>query len=227
MLKWLVTTFLSAACVAVSSLPAWAIPTAFKAIGEAQTWDQARAASKPVANTLYYQGGRIRLEMAAPVSAEGVAPFNVVLASEGGRTVILLNPADKQAMKMEMASLDEMAENRSLQQLSQFRLRDFSTTFKARSRAIGSETIAGEPCTIREQHDKSGHVRIWVSERLAIPFKFVYLEKSKPMFAWTVKQFTPSSNLPASAFNVPGGYETVDLTEMMKGLDDAHPQPKR
>lgn len=206
---------------------AHATPNAFTAVGEAETWTQGKA-ERPVPNTLYYQGGRIRLEMAAPVSAEGVTPFNVVLAQEGGKVITLLNPAEKQAMKLQISSLNELAENRSLQRISQFQIKEFTTTFVAQSKVVGQASIAGEACTIREQRNKQGHVKVWLSNRYQLPFRFVYLESNRPAFAWTMKRFTPSSNLGPASFTVPPGYETVDLSEMLNGMeDDIKPAPAR
>lgn len=197
--------------------PAEAAPTTFTAVGEAQTWDGGRSTTVP--NTLHYQRGKIRLEMAAPVSAEGVAPFNVVLAQEGGKTITLLNPKEKQAMKLEVSTLDELAENRSLQKISQFKLSEFATTFKGQSKAIGHENIAGEACTVREYKGKDGHFKMWLANKHEVPFKFVYFEKGKPAFQWAVTRFTATSSLPASSFAVPAGYETTDLSEMLKGVE--------
>lgn len=205
------------------TLDAGATPRAFTAVGEAQTWTQGKAESV-VPNTLHYQGGRIRLEMSAPISAEGVSPFNVVLAQEGGRVITMLNPAEKQAMKLEISSLNEFAENRSLQRISQFKIKEFTTTFVAQSKVVGQEAVAGEACTVREQRNKQGHVKVWLSKRYDLPFKFVYLEKNRPAFAWTMKRFTPSSNLGPAAFAVPPGYETIDLSEMLNGLE-VEPKP--
>lgn len=206
---------------------ALAIPSSFTAVGEAETWNQGKA-ERPVPNTLHYQGGRIRLEMAAPINAEGVSPFNVVLAQEGGKVITLLNPAEKQAMKLEMSSLNEFAENRSLQKISQFQIKDFTTTFVGQSKVVGQAAIAGEKCTIREQRNKQGHFKVWLSNRYQLPFRFIYLENDQPAFAWTVKKFTPASNLGPSSFAIPPGYETVDLSEMLNGLDDnVKPLPAR
>jgi hypothetical protein len=221
-------TFAAAAVFTLSVAPmAQAVPNSFTAVGEAETWTQGKA-ERPVPNTLYYQAGRIRLEMAAPVSAEGVTPFNVVLAKEGGKTITLLNPAEKQAMKLEISSLNDLAENRSLQRISQFQIKEFTTTFTAQSKVIGQETIAGEACTVREQRDKQGHVKVWLSNRYQLPFRFLYLENNKPAFAWTVKRFTPSSNLGPASFSVPTGYEVVDLSEMLNGMENTvKPAPAR
>ncbi len=214
------TAFAAAAIgagIAFAPLPAEAVPSSFTAVGEAQTWDAGRPTTVP--NTLHYQRGKIRLEMAAPVSADGVAPFNVVLAREGGKTITLLNPKEKQAMKLEVSTLDELAENRSLQKISQFKLSEFATTFKGQSKAIGHETIAGEACTVREYKGKDGHFKMWLADKHEIPFKFVYFEKGKPTFQWAVSRFTTTSSLPASSFNIPAGYETTDLSEMLKGVE--------
>ena len=220
MIKTIRTAFAATALgagIAFAPLPAEAVPTSFTAVGEAQTYDGGRATTVP--NTLHFQRGKIRLEMSAPVSAEGVAPFNVVLAQEGGKTITLLNPKEKQAMKLEVSTLDELAENRSLQKISQFKLSEFATTFKGQSKAIGHENVAGERCTIREYKGKDGHFKMWLSDKHEIPFKFVYFEKAKPAFQWTVTRFTAVSSLPASSFVVPAGYETTDLSEMLKGVD--------
>lgn len=220
-MKTIQTFFAATALVAgtaFSPAPAVAaVPASFTANGEAVTYDGGRATS--VKNTLHYQRGKIRLEMDAPVSAEGVQPFNVVLAQEGGKTITLLNPKEKQAMKLEVSTLDELAENRALQKISQFRLSEFATTFGGKFKVLGHENVAGEPCTIREYNGTDGHFKMWLADKHQIPFKFVYMEKGKPAFAWNVIRFQASSSLPAASFVVPGGYETTDLSEMLKGVD--------
>lgn len=200
-----------------------AVPHAFTAAGEARSWDGGKVTTVP--NTLYFQRGKIRLEMAAPVSAEGVAPFNVVLAQEGGKTITLLNPKEKQAMKLEMSTLDELGGNPALQKLSQGKITDFAATFKGKSKAVGKETVAGEPCTIREYTGKDvkardgGNLKVWIADRHDLPLKFAYTEHGKPVFQWTTMRFKATSTLPAASFAVPAGYETTDLSEMLKGVE--------
>lgn len=194
-----------------------AVPASFTANGEAVSYDNGKAT--PLRNTMHYQRGKIRLEMDAPVSAEGVQPFNVVLAQEGGKTITLLNPKEKQAMKLEVSTLDELAENRALQKISQFKLSEFATTFGGNYKVVGHEAVAGEACTIREYNGKDGHFKMWLADKHQIPFKFIYLEKGRPMFAYNVTRFQTSSSLPASSFVVPSGYELTDLSEMLKGVE--------
>lgn len=191
-----------------------AAPSAFTMRGEAQSFENGRATKVP--NTLHYQRGKIRLEMAAPVSAQGTAPFNVVLAQEGGSSITLLNASEKQAMKLEAKSLEDITENRSLQEISRFRLSSFGQTFRTRSRKVGAETVAGQPCTIYEQNGRDGHFKLWLADRIDLPLRFTYFDKGKPAFSYAASSITLTNTLPASSFNVPAGYEVLDLAEMMR-----------
>lgn len=198
--------------------PAWAAtPTQFTSNGVATSYQNGKATA--VKNTLYYDKGKIRLEMAQPVSADGTSAFSVVIAREGGDTITLLNPKEKQAMKLEAASLEAVTDNPSLQKISTFKLSEFGKTFRAKSKKVGAAAIAGHPSTIYEQKGKDGHFRLWLSDRHDIPLKFVYFEGGKPAFDYQVSKLTLSANLPASSYNVPTGYEVTDLAEMLKGTE--------
>jgi hypothetical protein len=211
--------------VVCMAAPVQAIPNAFTAKGEGQTF-QGGKPDRPMATTIHYAGGKLRIEMAAPVSAEGGPQFNVILAQEGVKAVTLLNPAEKTAMKMDLRAAGS-AGDQSLDFTTHFQVRDYATTFRARSKVIGHEVVAGEPCTVREQRGKDGHVKVWLSDRHEVPFRVTYLDRNKAAYTWTMKQFTPGSTLPASAFSVPAGYETVDLSEMMDGLNEAAKHPPK
>jgi outer membrane lipoprotein-sorting protein len=195
-----------------------AAPSAFTSKGVATSTQGGKTTTVP--NTLYYQGGKIRLEMAKPVSTDGETAFSVVLAQEGGKTITLLNPQQKQAMKLTASSLEEVTENRSLQKISSFRLSEFGHTFRSQSRKVGAETVAGQACSILDHKGKDGQFRMWLSDKYDIPMKFTYFEGGKPAFTYTVTQFTPSSSLPASSFTVPAGYQMTDISDMLKGLEN-------
>ncbi|MEB3328913.1 MAG: DUF4412 domain-containing protein, partial [Candidatus Sericytochromatia bacterium] len=220
---------LAGGCVAValscSAGAVQAVPQAFTAKGEGQTF-QAGKPERPMATTIHYAGGKLRIEMAGPVGAQGGPQFNIILAQEGVRAVTLLNPAEKTAMKMDLRAAGA-AGDQSLDFTAHFQVRDYATTFRARSKVVGRETIAGEPCTVREQRGKDGHVKVWLSDRYEVPFRLTYLDRGKAAYTWTMKQFTPGMTLPASAFSVPAGFETVDLSEMMEGLNEAAKHPPR
>jgi hypothetical protein len=194
-----------------------AAPSAFTSKGVATSTQGGKTTTVP--NTLYYQNGKIRLEMAKPVSTDGDTAFSVVLASEGGSTITLLNTQQKQAMKLTASSLEEVTENKSLQKISTFRLSEFGKTFRTQSRKVGAETVAGQACSILDHKGKDGQFRMWLSDKYDIPMKFTYFEGGKPAFTYTVTQFTPSSSLPASSFNVPTGYQMTDISDMLKGLE--------
>lgn len=216
---------LAIGALAVLAGPVEAFPSSFTAKGEGQTF-QAGKPERPVATTVNYQGGRIRFEMAAPVNAQGGPQFNIILAREGDRTVILLNPAEKTAMKMDTRTAGGEG-GQAFDFTTHFQVKEYATTFRSRSKVIGREAIAGEPCTIREHRGKDGHIKVWLSDRHEVPFRITLLDQEKAAYTWTMKQFTPGSTLPASAFAVPAGYETVDLSEMMKGLNEAEKHPAK
>lgn len=206
-----------AAPFALDQSQALAAPTAFTSKGVATSYQQGQKTAVP--NTLYYDRGRIRLEMSQPVSADGSAAFSIVLAREGGDTITMLNPKEKQAMKLEAKSLEAVSDNPSLQKISQFKLSEFGKTFRAKGKSIGKEPIAGHPCTILEQKGKDGHFKLWLSDKHDVPLKFVYFEGGKPAFDYHVSQLTLSANLPDSAYVVPKGYEVTDLAQMLNGAE--------
>ena len=219
----------TAAAVAVGTglaitMPAQAAPAQFTSKGVATSYQDGKAVQVP--NTLYYNNGRIRLEMAPPATGDGTTAFSVVIAQEGGQSITLLNPTAKQAMKLDASSLQAVTDNPSLQKISTFKLAEFGKTFRAQSKKVGSETVAGQACTVLEQKGKDGHFRLWLSDKHEVPLKFVYFEAGKPAFNYQVSQFTLSANLPASSFTVPGGYEVTDLAEMLQGMEQ-HVAPKR
>lgn len=208
------------AAVVITASPAIAAPTQFTSKGEAVSYQDGKTIKVP--NTLYYNRGNIRLEMAQPLSADGETAFSVVLAKEGGKSITLLNPQQKQAMKLEASALEAVTENPSLQKISSFRLSEFGRTFRNQSTKVGTETVAGEPCSILEHKGKDGHFRLWVSDRHEIPLRFTYYEGKKPAFTYVCNSLSLSANLPSSAFSVPAGYEMTDLSEVMNGMDTGH-----
>lgn len=195
-------------------------PPTFTMTGVATSTQDGKTTQVP--NTLFYQHGQIRLQMAHAVQTESTAAFSIVLAHEGGHTITLLNPDQKQAMKLEASSITDVTENQSLQKISNFRLSEFGRTFRSRSKRAGSGVVAGQPCTILDHKGKDGQFRMWLSDKYDLPMKFTYFEGGRPAFTYTVTQFTPSSSLPASSFTVPKGYEMTDISEMLKGLDQKH-----
>lgn len=203
--------------LAMLAAPAFAAPAAFTSKGVATTIQDGKSVQVP--NTLYYDKGRIRLEMSPPGSAnpDGGPVFSVVLAREGSDTITLLNPTDKQAMLIHASTVQAVTENPSLAKLSAFNLSEFGRTFRSQGKKVGAESVAGEPCTVLEQKGQDGHFRLWLSDKHEVPLKFVYLEGGKPAFDYEVKQFSTSGGLGEGAFVVPSGYETIDMSEMMKG----------
>lgn len=200
--------------------PAEAVPQQFTSKGEAVSYQNGKATKVP--NTLFFNKGQIRLEMASPVSADGQTAFSVVLAQDGGSSITLLNPQAKQAMKLDATSLQAVTDNPSLQKISSFKLSEFAKTFRAQSKKVGTEKVAGEPTTVFEQKGKDGHFRLWLSDRHDIPLRFTYFEAGKPAFSYEVKQLTLAVKLPAASFVVPQGYEVTDLAQMLEGLEAPH-----
>lgn len=197
--------------------PVMASPAEFTSKGVAKSYNEGKVTTVP--NTLTYDHGKIRLDMASAVNAEGTGSFSVVLAQEGGNTIWMLSPKDKQAMKLDATSLQSMTDNPAVQKISTFKLSEFGKTFRAKSKKVGTATIAGQPCTIFEQNGKQGHFRLWLADRYEVPLKFTYFEGKKPAFDYEATAFTPSATLPASSYVVPKGYEVTDLAEALKGTE--------
>jgi outer membrane lipoprotein-sorting protein len=213
----------AAAVLALGSVPALAAPAfaaapaEFTSQGVAKSYNAGKATTVP--NTLYYDHGKIRLEMAHPVAAEGTSAFSVVITREGGNTLTMLNPKTKEAMKLDSSSLEALTDSEAMQKISAFKLSEFGKTFRAQSKKIGTASVAGQPCSILEQKGKNGHFKLWLSDRYEIPLKFTYYEGAKPAFEYEVSKLTLSSSLPDSAFVVPKGYEMTDLSEALKNTE--------
>jgi Domain of unknown function (DUF4412) len=196
---------------------ALAAPAAFTSKGSATSYQDGQAVKIP--NTLYYKQGHIRLEMSPPASAnpDGGPVFSVVLAQEGSDTITLLNPQERQAMRLPASTLEAVTANASLQKVSKFNLSEFGKTFRAQGKKVGAEAVAGEPCTVLEQKGKDGHFKLWLSDKHEIPLKFQYFEGGKPAFDYEVQQFSPSAGVSDASFAVPAGYQTIDMGEMLNG----------
>ncbi|GEM_PF-3884881 len=201
--------------MALFAAPAWAVPETFTLVGEAVSY-QLDGSKTQVPNKLYYQRGLIRLEMSPPQNADGASAFTVVIAKDGGKMLTLLNVEDKQAMKVEATSMNDIVDNKSLQKLSTFSLKGFADSARATGTRVGRETVAGLVCNIWEHRAKDGHFKVWLSTVHDIPLRMTYFDKNKPTFSYTANQFSTQSALPVSAFSVPSGYETTDLSELMK-----------
>ncbi|HEY9723066.1 MAG TPA: hypothetical protein V6D47_13740 [Oscillatoriaceae cyanobacterium] len=201
---------------AAYAAPAFATPSEFTSQGLAVSYQDGKATNVP--NTLYYDQGKIRLVMDTPVGANSSSAFSVVLAHEGGKTITLLNPTEKQAMMLDASSLESVTSNPSLQKISSFKLSEFGNTFRAHATNMGHDTVAGQPVTVLDHKGKDGHFRLWLSDKYDIPLRFEYFEGSKPAFSYVVQHLSLSVNLPASAFSVPSGYQVTDITQVMNGL---------
>jgi outer membrane lipoprotein-sorting protein len=219
-LKITVISALAFGTLAIAPAALAAPPSSFTSKGIATSTQSGKTTQVP--NTLYYQQGKIRLEMAKSISPDGAAAFSVVLAHEGGKTITMLNTDQHQAMKLEASSLEDVTQNQAMQRISNFKLTEFGSTFRANSKKVGNEVVAGQACTILDHKGKDGQFRLWLSDKYDLPMKFTYFESGKPAFSYTVTQFTPSSSLPAASFVVPAGYQLTDVSEMLKGLEQQH-----
>jgi hypothetical protein len=205
---------------AVVALPAWATPTHFTANGTATTYSEGHTEKVP--NTLYFNNGKIRLEMAPPLSGDSGSAFSVVLAHEGGTSIVMLNPHTHQAMRLSASSLQSISDNPALQKIASFRLSEFGGAFKAQSHKVGSETIAGQACTVYDHKDKHGHLQLCLGNQTDLPMRFTYYTGAKPAFSYQMDHLSLSNALPASSFQVPGGYQMTDLTEMLRKQSQQH-----
>lgn len=201
--------------LAVSQPAFAAVPAEFTSKGIATAYSDGKAARIP--NTLYYSHGRIRLEMQPPDAGEAGSVFSVVLARDGGDTITMLNPTEKQAMSIPATSVEAVTENPALQKISTFKLSEFGATFRTQGKKVGTGAVAGEPCTIMEQTGKNGHFKLWLSDKYEIPLKFVYFEGDHPAFGYEVMAFAPKSYAGEGAFSVPGNYQTMDLNGLVRG----------
>lgn len=215
----------AAGAVLALAAPAFAgVPAQFTAKGVATSFVEGQRTV--VENTVYYRNGRIRLEMAKPVASEGTGDFSVVLGQEGVKALTLLNPKEKQAMKLDAGSLTELAENPAMKQLGSLHLAQVAPEIKKRAKRVGAATVAGQPTTLYEAAERRGKVRMWLANAYDLPFKVeAYDPKGAKAFVYEVQSFKTASALGDAAFKVPSGYTVTDLSELL--LEMASPTPAR
>lgn len=212
------------AVLAVAAPAMAAVPAQFTAKGVATSLVEGQRTV--VENTIYYRNGRIRLEMAKPMGSEGTGDFSIVLGQEGVKAVTLLNPKEKQAMKLDAGSLEELGENPAMKQLGRLELSRIAPEIKKRAKRVGTESVAGQPTTIYEAVERRGRVRMWLSNAYDLPFKAVaYDAKGKQSFTYEIKRFQTNAGLPDSAFKVPSGFAVTDLSELL--LEIGSPAPAK
>jgi hypothetical protein len=194
-------------------------PAEFTSIGVAHSFQDGQTAEIP--NTLHYSHGRVRLEMKPPAVASDQTVFPIVLAHDGGDVITVLNPGEKQAMAINASTIEQVTSNPALQKISNFKLNDVGKTFRSASKKVGAEAIAGQPCTVFDQQSAGGRFRMWLSDKFDIPLKFAYFEGAKGSeklaFDYEVLRFQPKSAVADSAYEVPGNYTLIDLSEMTRG----------
>lgn len=189
--------------------PAQAAPPAsFAASGTALSYATAETPAQTTPIKLFYQGGKVRLELEAPE-----AGTSILLAKRGSGQVTMLVPAQKLAFT---ASPKELAGPDAAGMPDMEQLLDL-TSWKAQlqksgKRLAGSEMKAGERCSLWEKPDKSITYKVWYADALELPLQLEGYQGGKPRFRISVTRFSPGPQS-ASLFTVPAGYQTTEFTQ--------------
>lgn len=192
------------ATIVVSAAPALAAPpSAFMATGTATNFASADAPEQTTPVKLYYQGGKIRIEMQPPGGAT-----SVILAKRGSKQVTMLDPTQKIAMVSnlgEVAAVDGMP---SMEQIMD--IASWKAQLKSAKKLAGSETKGSEPCSLWEKTSGKTTFKIWFADALELPMQIEGKVGGKPRFRFAVSGVKPGPQA-AALFAVPAGYQKTEL----------------
>lgn len=192
------------AAIAVSAAPALAAPpTAFLATGTATSFATADAPEQSTPVKLYYQGGKIRLEMRPPGGGS-----SVILAKRGSKHVTMLDPVQKLAMVSNLSAVEAQDGMPSMDQIMD--IASWKAQLKTAKRLPGAETKGAERCSLWEKASGATTLKIWFADALELPMQIEGKVSGKPRFRFTVSGVKPGPQA-AALFAVPAGYQTTEL----------------
>lgn len=192
------------ATLAVLSAPALAAPpSAFMATGTATSFATADAPAQTTPVKLYYQGGKIRIEMQPPGGAS-----SVILAKRGSKQVTMLDPVQKLAMVSNLGTVTMQDGMPSMEQIMD--IASWKSQLKSAKRLAGSETKASETCSLWEKVAGKTTFKIWFSDALELPMQIEGKVSGHPRFRFTVSGVKPGPQA-SSLFAVPAGYQKTEL----------------
>lgn len=192
------------AAIAVSAAPALAAPPgAFLATGTATSFATADAPEQSTPVKLYFQGGKIRLEMQPPGGAT-----SVFLAKRGSQQVTMLDPAQKLAMVSNLGAVTAQDGMPSMEQIMD--IASWKAQLKTAKRLAGTETRGSQRCSLWEKTSGQTTFKIWFADALELPMQIEGKVGGKPRFRFIVSGVKPGPQA-ATLFAVPAGYQTTEL----------------
>ena len=137
----------------------------------------------------------------------------VVITTFATKTVDVLMP--QQHMYMEMTGKDMPNRPGATPSLKPFRDPSNPCAYEegATCKKIGTESVNGRSCDHWQITDKNGKVvNVWIDQKLHFPIKTVTGD--------TTIQLTniQEGSQPASLFQIPAGYQKMDMSQMMQGM---------
>lgn len=159
---------------------------------------------------------------------------SIMIMDSSKKIAYTLMPQNKSAMKIDMAVMEKMqgASGSGAGLTSQF-VSDPSQVQsqikKMGGKMVGAESILGYLCDIWSMNQEiqvaqdgtkeKATVKIWLSNKLSIPLKMEVTSPKKGNFiSMKAKSLKTDVKLPDSLFEVPSGYQVIDMNEMMKKM---------
>ncbi|HEY9899381.1 MAG TPA: hypothetical protein V6D00_09390 [Pantanalinema sp.] len=184
--------------------PAFAAPpSAFKAEGTAVSFAGANAPEQRTPVTLYYQDGKMRLELVQPSMGE-----SILLAKRGSTQITLLDTAQKMAFVMTADAIGGQAGVPSVEQFLD--MAAWKTQLKGARRLSGTEVKGAQRCTGYQKTIGGTDYTVWLSDALELPMQIEGSVAGKPRFRIAISRVTKGQQ-PAGLFGVPAGYQKAEL----------------
>ncbi len=192
------------ATIAVSAAPALAAPpSAFMATGTATSFATADAPEQTTPVKLFYQGGKIRIEMQPPGGGK-----SVILAKRGSKQVTMLDPVQKLAMVSNLSAVQTQDGMPSMDQIMD--MASWKAQLKTAKRLAGSEVKGSEQCSLWEKTTGQTTFKVWFADKLELPMQIEGKVGGKPRFRFSVSGVKPGPQA-STLFAVPSGYQTTEL----------------
>ncbi len=145
-------------------------------------------------------GAKSRMDM----TADGNEVAMIMLDDER-RTMITLMPEQKKAMKQSLAAAEEMANKMSSEE-------EAAAAPEGKIESLGKETIDGKEADKYRVTYEEGSGLMWIDAKTHLPLR---MESEGTRVDFKNYQFGPQ---PAELFEVPKGYEVMDLDQMMASM---------
>lgn len=190
--------------IALPAVPAFAAPpSAFKAQGTAVSFAGANAPEQRTPVTLYYQDGKMRLELVQPSMGE-----SILLAKRGSSQITLLDTTQKMAFVMAADAIGGQAGVPSVDQFLD--MAAWKAQLKGAKRLPGTEVKGSERCTRFQKTIGGTDYTVWLSDALELPMQIEGAVAGKPRFRIAISSVKKGQQ-PAGLFGVPAGYQKAEL----------------